>query len=152
MITREQLSELVERLPEKHLQKAYLQLAALLPANDNQEEELVFDVPEPASPQNQLHLPFRLVQGGESKVEMKIGEGVAEYQVDQQLFRANTDWWFAHGLQLAKERGWQQQFIAVSQEVLFTAVTYEQARTQALHDHPHDIPYVFYYSGLNHEN
>jgi hypothetical protein len=152
MSIREQLTELVERLPEEHLQKAYSQLAALLPANKLRAEELVFDMPEPAPPQNQLHLPFRLVQGKESKVEIKIGEEVAEYRVDQRLFRANTDWWFAHGQHLAKERKWQQQFIAVSQEVMFTAVTYEQARTQALHHHPHDIPYVFYYSSLNHEN
>ena len=74
MTTREQLTELVERLPEEHLQKAYFQLAALLPENASEEAELVFDVPGPTSRQNQLHLPFRLVQGGESKVEMKISE------------------------------------------------------------------------------
>jgi hypothetical protein len=129
MITREELSALVEQISEDQLDLAF-------------EEQTEFVIPY--RPSRRINLPIRSPRRPSDTVTMTIEEASPEYLAKMQQFHENIEWWDKHRYQIAQDDSLANQFIAISQGEVLAGSTYLGVREKALKLHPQDTPYIFF--------
>jgi hypothetical protein len=151
MITREELTELVQQIGDDQLELAFERLRPLAQATKQEngtaheevEEQLEFIVPY-RKPSRWVNLPIRVLGSPSPAVTMTVSEATPEETLLFQRFHDNIEWWNQHYRQIIEDSSLFNQFVAISQGEIFTAPTYLEAREKVLQSHPGDAPYIFF--------
>jgi hypothetical protein len=151
MITREELTELVQQIGDDQLEMAFERLRPLVQAtkqangaaHEEVEEQLEFIVPY-RKPSRWINLPIRVIGSPPPAATMTVSEATPEETLLFQRFHDNIEWWNQHYRQIVENKSLINQFVAISQGEIFAALTYLEARAKALQSHPGDAPYIFF--------
>ena len=150
MITREELTELVQQIGDDQLEMAFERLRPLVhtakqqngATHEEPEETLVFIVPY--RPGGRVHLPIRVPYEPAQAITMTISEPSQEALLSMQRFRDNVEWWNKYRYQIVQDASLVNKFVALSQGKVFTGADYLEAREKAVKEHPQDTPYIFF--------
>lgn len=151
MITREELTELVQQIDDDQLELAFERLRPLVQAtkqtngaaHEEVEEQLEFIVPY-RKPSRRINLPIRVVGAPPQPIIMTVSEASPEEIAFMQRFHNNIEWWSSHHRQIVEDASLYNQYVAISEGEVFAASSYLEARDKALLQHPNDTPYIFF--------
>jgi hypothetical protein len=151
MITREELTELVQQISDDQLELAFERLRPLAQVAKQQngtiheevEEQLEFIVPY-RKPGRWINLPIRAPNLPPNAITMTVSEASPKELAAMQRFHNNIEWWNDHRYQIAQDASLANKFVAVSEGKTFTGADYLEAREKALKEHPQDTPYIFF--------